>query len=406
MTSRPAPWQVLIVEPPTGSECLPETHLHHLEQHKCTFHRMTSLGGAVSLLRKESPQIILLNPNFGEDDPLETFELVHRSAPAVPVIVLIRPNQTALGGQMIASGAVDYFTSGSFDPWKLEKRLRREIRAYESETQLTQEGALLRALLDSIPDRIYFKDRESRFLRVSRALAEFFHAATPDEMIGTTDADYFDDAHATAARNDELNILQSGQPLINRLERETFTDGRIGWALSTKVPFRTPGGRIIGTLGISRDVTDLYTMQAALTEERSLLRTLIDALPDIIYVKDAASHFLLANASCARLIGIEDPEKIVGKWDYDYFPREFADRYYADEQRVIETGEPLLDREEQVRRADGSVFWVLTTKIPIRDAEGRVAGLVGIGRDMTRFRKLEEEAEHLRTRLDEASLPA
>lgn len=302
---------------------------------------------------------------------------------------------------MITSGAVDYFVQGSFDPWKLEKRIRREIHSQEADEQLGQEGALLRALLESVPDRIYFKDRESRFLRVSRALADYFKVADPAEMIGLSDSDFFDHDHATAARTDEQNVMQSGVPMINRLERETFADGRSGWSLTTKVPFRTPGGRIIGTLGISRDVSELHTMQTALSEERNLLRTLIDALPDSIYIKDATSHFLLANKACAAWVGVADPDALDGKCDHDFYPAEYADRYLADERRLLETGEALFDREEEVRRADGSVHWILTTKVPIRDADGRLAGFVGIGRDMTRFRKLEVEIERLRARLEE-----
>lgn len=375
---------------------MPESHLQHLEQRKLSYRRLHDSGQAAKLLRQEVPSLLLLNPNLPDSDPHEVFKLLQRCVPEMPVILLLPADQVALGGEMMASGAADYFVHGTYDRWKLEKRIRREIQAAATENDYRNEAALLAALLGSIPDRIYFKDRESRFLRVSRAHAEFFGAGTPDQMIGLTDADYFDATHAKAARSDELAVMQSGEPLINRLELESFPDGRMGWALSTKVPFRTPEGRIIGTLGISRDVTELHETQRALSEERTLLRSLIDALPDSIYIKDSESRFLLANLSCARLMGAGDPEALVGKCDHDYYPADYADRFRADERRLVETGQTLLAREEQVLQADGTVVWMLTSKIPIRDSDGRIAGFVGIGRDMTRFRKLEEEVETLR----------
>ena len=135
----------------------------------------------------------------------------------------------------------------------------------------------------------------------------------------------------------------------------------------------------------------------ALVEERKMLRTLIDNLPDLLYVKDAHSRFVVANLSIARLMGAKTPDGLLGKSDFDFYPKDLATAFYDDEQSVIRSGEPLLNREETGVDSQGNEVCLLTTKVPLRDKKGHVVGLVGIGRDIT-VRKL-AEVETQRARL-------
>jgi methyl-accepting chemotaxis protein len=121
----------------------------------------------------------------------------------------------------------------------------------------------------------------------------------------------------------------------------------------------------------------------AAVSERAMLRTLIDNLPDLIYVKDADGRFLLANVAVARIMGARTPNELLGKNDFDFHTRELATRYHEDEQAVIRSGKALLAREEECRDPAGNLMHLETTKIPLRDAAGTVTGLVGIGRDIT-----------------------
>jgi PAS domain S-box-containing protein len=134
----------------------------------------------------------------------------------------------------------------------------------------------------------------------------------------------------------------------------------------------------------------LSAQQQALDGERRLLRAVIDNIPDYIYAKDAQSRFVLANTDVARLMGRKTPDELLGKTDFDFFPEEWARAFYEDEQQVLRSGEPLLNREERAVDSAGNEVYGLTTKVPLRDSHGRITGIAGIGRDITARKKSED----------------
>ncbi|MBN2393115.1 MAG: GAF domain-containing protein, partial [Anaerolineae bacterium] len=260
-------------------------------------------------------------------------------------------------------------------------------RLYEA---LEFEQYLMNTLMDNIPDTIYFKDRESRFLRASRSQTERFGLSDPADIIGTSDFDYFTEDHARPAYEDEQRIIRTGEPLLGLEERETWEDRPDTWVATTKMAMRDREGNIIGTFGISSDITERKTAEIELDAERNLLRTLIDNLPDYIYIKDRESRFLVNNIAHLNVLGAKTQEEVVGKTDFDIFPHELAEQYYADEQALMESGETLIDREEPVvDQTSGGNLWASSTKVPLRDADGNITGFVGLTRDITERKRTE-----------------
>ncbi|MBN1868105.1 PAS domain-containing protein [Candidatus Sumerlaeota bacterium] len=125
-----------------------------------------------------------------------------------------------------------------------------------AEESLSMERFLMKTLMDTTPDHIYFKDKDSRFIRISQAHAARFGLAGPSEAIGRTDFDFFSEEHARQAYDDEQDIIATGVPLVGVEEKETWPDGHETWVSTTKIPLKDSDGNTVGILGISRDVTE------------------------------------------------------------------------------------------------------------------------------------------------------
>ncbi|PYV26885.1 MAG: diguanylate cyclase [Acidobacteria bacterium] len=271
---------------------------------------------------------------------------------------------------------------------RLEQLLQEHTRTEEA---LAHERNLLRTLIDNIPDYIYVKDAEGRFLIANTALARRMGAARAEELLGRTDSDYYPRDVAARYAEDEREVMRSGLPVINREESTQDAAGNTRWLLTTEVPLRDGQGNTVGLVGMGRDITGRKQAEESLAHERHLLRTLIDHTPDFIYVKDTESRFLLANLPLAHLMGRATDKELLGRTDFDSYPEELAGAYYKDEQALMRSGQPLINREEPGRDAAGNPTWLLSTKVPLRDAEGKVAGLVGIGRDITQRKQAEAD---------------
>ena len=142
--------------------------------------------------------------------------------------------------------------------------------------------------------------------------------------------------------------------------------------------------------------------EAALAYERDLLHALMDNIPDTIYFKDISSRFTRINRAQATFLGVDDPRDAVGKTDFDFQAPELAQAFYDEEQQLVASGQPLLDRIELNPAADGQLRWFSASKAPIRNAAGHVIGIVGISRNITVRKLVEHEREQLIYDLQEA----
>jgi len=141
---------------------------------------------------------------------------------------------------------------------------------------------------------------------------------------------------------------------------------------------------------LQAEISQRKRKEQELGVERRLLRTVIDLVPDYIYVKDRESRFIVDNLAVAKNLGCT-PDEVIGKTDFDFFPQDLAQQFYEDEQRVMEIGESLISREEpNYYPLTNTWGWHLTTTVPLRDAQGKVAGIVGVSRDITSHKEMEE----------------
>jgi PAS domain S-box-containing protein len=270
-----------------------------------------------------------------------------------------------------------------------------------AEQALAEERNLLRTLIDNLPDYVYVKDTEGRWLlRNATGIEEVFGLASPDELIGKTDFDFFPQELARRYYDEEQAIIKSGQPIMNRETRVTLVGGEAGWLSYTKVPLRDTQGKIVGLVGTTRNITDHKQIEETLAQERNLLRTLVDALPDYVYVKDTEGRFLLRNISGIERLGINSLDEIIGKTDFDFFPREVSEELYAEEQAIIQTGQPIVNQELLITEPDGSRRWLQYTKAPLRDNQGEVIGIVGVSHDINERKQAEQALRQAHDQLE------
>jgi PAS domain S-box-containing protein len=406
------------------------------------------------------------------------------------------------------------------------RELERDITDRKrSEEALNEERHLLHTLMDNLPDFIYFKDRESHFTRINKALAKGLGLSDPAQGVGKTDFDFFAAEHAKEFYNDEEKIIRTGQPMVGKEEKLAWPDGQVAWDSTTKMPLRDANGNIIGTFGVSRDITkrklaeagnarlaaivnssddaifsttregviatwnagaermygyaaeeikgksfstfipedrradlagiaerllrgerlvhfehedmrkDGSRLQVLLTlspikdatgfvtgvsiisrditerkraeeelyQSRQMLQSILDTIPQRVFWKDRNMLFLGCNSAFAIDAGLKDPTEIIGKNDYDLAWGETAELYRADDKLVMEQETPRLNFDEPQNRPDGSLRWLRTNKLPLRDREGEVIGVIGTYEDITERKRVEAEHTRLVTAIEQAA---
>jgi PAS domain S-box-containing protein len=272
----------------------------------------------------------------------------------------------------------------------------------QAEQALAQERGLLRALMDNLPDHIYFKDRQSRFLRTNMALAKAFRLSDPGQAVGKTDFDFFTAEHAQQAYSDEQEVVTTGKPMTAKEEKETWPDGRVTWVSTTKMPFRDANRAIIGTFGVSRDITERKRAEQALRESEARYRRLFEQNLAGVFRGTVDGHVLDCNDAYARMLGYNSPQEILHLEKLDYFYD--AQEGMAAVARLRREGSHT-NFELRLKRRDGSPISVLANVTLTEMGESRLLLVEGTLIDIT-IRKRAEEARAFLASLVESSQDA
>lgn len=189
--------------------------------------------------------------------------------------------------------------------------------------------------------------------------------------------------------------LKTGEPQNDVVIGVFRLDNSLVWLLVNARPLFRPGDpKPYGALATFADITEAKTTMETLVSERDLLRTLIDSTPDYIFIKDADGRFVISNEAHARAANMS-VNQLLGKTAFDVFPPHLAEQFHADDMEIIKSGQQLLNLERTTVDAQGNFKTVLTTKVPLRNREGRITGLVGISRDITERKLVERQALEL-----------
>ncbi|HVT73074.1 MAG TPA: response regulator [Lacunisphaera sp.] len=252
------------------------------------------------------------------------------------------------------------------------------------EQALREEQSLLQSLAGSIPDHIYFKDRQCRFVRVNPSMAAMMGLRDPAEAIGKTDFDVFSEEHARQAFEDEQHLMATGEPIVGVEEKETWPDGRVSWVSTTKIPLRDAAGNITGLVGVSRDITGKKAVEAKLRVQAECL----DKANDGVVITDLDRVVTFWNRGAERMFGYSADE-IAGR------PIELALRLPTVGeaagiwQSVALTGQ--WRGELTLTHRGGQPLAVVASITQIHDDAGHPAARLCIISDVTEQKKLQDQ---------------
>ncbi len=274
-------------------------------------------------------------------------------------------------------------------------------------------------LLENVNDAVIGSDANS-LVRFWNHGAERMFGWKAEEAIGQSAREILRSEMLNIDRETALKILAETGRWKGEAAQYRKDGSRVISEVSS-ITLKDANGRISGYVSVSRDISErkqaeeelqkaydglelqVQERTAALSQANALLQTMMDNMPDHIYFKDVSSRFIKNSRSQARMMGVNDAAEVVGKTDFDFFPQAHAQRAYDEEQRLIKSGDSLVDIEERVVWPDGRVTWVSTTKLPLRDINDGVIGTFGISRDITERKQAEEELQRSNMQLDAAN---
>ncbi|MDK9706185.1 MAG: PAS domain S-box protein [Desulforhopalus sp.] len=270
---------------------------------------------------------------------------------------------------------------------------------HQAEQAVIQSNKLLQTIINTAPMRIFYKDRELRYIGCNDAFARDAGVRSPEDLVGKDDYQLAWKEQAELYRADDLHVLESGMPKLFYDEPQTTPEGKQIWLRTSKVPLLGDANEIIGVLGMYEDISDWK--KAEIDNSRLLLRqrAILDNLPMMAWLKDTESRLEMINEPYALTCG-HTIDECIGKTDLDLFPEEMAKGFMADDLEVCRSGRKK-QTEEKIFSPEG-IKWHLTYKTPIYDEHGLVIGTTGIAQDITERKQAEAEREKLQAQLQQA----
>ncbi|MBM81084.1 MAG: hypothetical protein CMJ78_10880 [Planctomycetaceae bacterium] len=366
--------RVLLVDDDEDTFIVTRELLTEVEGRKVEFEWAAGFDAGLEVIARQEHDVYLIDHRLGLRDGLELLnEAIARDCQA-PMIMLTGQVDQAADLQAMKAGAADYLVKDTYDVSRLERSIRYALERQRLLNDLDRERYLLSLLMNNLPDSIYFKDEQSQFIRVSKALAARFGVENPDEVIGKTDADYFSEEHAKQARNDELKLMGSGGALSLE-EKETFPDGGIAWVATTKLPLKGRDGALVGTFGISRDITEQKQAEFALRENERRMSLIIESALNAFVGMDGHGVIVDWNAQAERTFGWQREEVLGKQLEETLIPPRFRDEHKQGLTQFLKSGDDsgtmLNQRIETVAlHADGHEFPVEMTIAPIALSDG------------------------------------
>ncbi|MCX7418693.1 MAG: PAS domain S-box protein, partial [Planctomycetia bacterium] len=328
-----------------------------------------SFDEGLAIIKQERHDVYLIDHRLGGRSGIDLLKAAIAAGCRAPLIVMTGQDSREIDVAAMEAGAADFLVKDVYDVSRLEHAIRYAIERQRLHAVIQQERGLLRALMESLPDSIYFKDQDSRFLRVSRALAVRFGMHDAAEAIGKSDADFFTSEHAQQARQDELELMASDRSVLAKEEKETWPDGHVTWASSSKLPLKDRSGAIIGTFGVSRDITEQKQTLHALRDSEFRTRMIVETALDAFIAIDPEGTIIDWNVQASATFGWSPQAALGQSLSQLIIPPRFRAAHQAGLERYLLTSQARIlgqRLEFTALHHDGHEFPVEITISPLR----------------------------------------
>jgi sigma-B regulation protein RsbU (phosphoserine phosphatase) len=346
--------------------------------------------GLSALNRGDGFDVAVLDVCVPDGAGLANIPLLKAEAPGMPVIVAGDSDEEEVAVEAVQAGAQDYLVKSQLTPGWLERSIRYSIERHRADRALHAAARKYQGIFDHLVEGIFQTTPEGRYLVANAALARIYGYGSPEELMENL-TDIGLNLYVEQGRRDEfIRLMQSTDTITGFESRIYRKDGSIIWISENCRAIRNSAGELLYYEGTVEDITHRQQTEAALRKSESLYHSLVETMPQNVFRKDLRGRFTFANQQYCKHYNCQLSE-ILGKTDFDFFPRELAEKYQRDDWRVMETGQTYEIVEEHQPLGQPKSY-IQVVKTPLYGADSKIIGLQGIFWDITQQRLAEERS--------------
>jgi phosphoserine phosphatase RsbU/P len=351
----------------------------------------------LSALSEDQFDVVVLDVSVPDGAGLANVSLIKAEAPKLPIIVAGNLDDERVALEAVHAGAQDYLVKSQITPGWLERSIRYAIERHRMDMALLNAEEKYHSVFDHLVEGIFQTTPDGRYLMANAALARIYGYATPEELMqGMTDIGV--SLYVVKGRRDEFIRLMQEHDTISGFESQIFRkDQTVIWISENCRAVRDGKGRLLYYEGTVEDITQRQQAEEKVRDSERLYHSLVETLPQNIFRKNIEERFTFANQQFCKTLH-RKLDDVLGKTDFDFFPKELAEKYQRDDRRVLETGEPYETVEEH-QPPGGQKMFVQVVKTPLRGDDGKITGLQGIFWDITEQRLADEKIRRVNSLL-------